>query len=522
MSTTPLVQRGPADQSLVSAMLDPAFYPKPPARVMHLETHISDVFFANDLVYKIKKPVRFSFLDFSTLARRRHFLQEELRLNRRLAPSVYLGVMPISLDESGWRLGGWTKPVEYTLVMRRLPDKQMLPFLLETGQVTAQMMVDLATLLEKFHADAKIVRDIDPKAYLADIEARWNENLAWLKSHLCATEQATWRRIESFGTGFMAAHGDLLARRAAEGRVRDVHGDLHAEHICFAPEGIQIFDCIEFDANLRRCDLASEIGFLSMDLRVRGGKSLVERFLGSYGRQVGDAEMRQLLPFFECYRALVRAKVHTLRSIDWNDEAARYFRFAGQVAWRQIKPFILIVCGLTGSGKSTLSRLLTDRIGLAVINSDGLRKRLAGFTDRPPALFNEGLYSAAMTGKTYGAMARQAERQIAKGSGAILDATFMLRAQREKFIRLAEKYGVPLLVVHCSAGERAIEERLRQRAARGTDISDGRWEIYVEQKSTAEPVEEIASSQYLELNTDSAPEKLASLCEEFLLWRLGP
>ena len=170
--------------SLVQAMLNADFYPKPAGEVAHLETHISHLFFAGELVYKVKKSVRYSFLDFSTLEKRRYFLQEELRLNRRLAPSVYIDVLPIAFDDLGWRLGGRAEPAEYTLVMRRLPDKRMLPFLLETGQVTAAMMRDLAALLARFHSDAERVTGIDPDQYAALVQAQWNDNLADLSQSL--------------------------------------------------------------------------------------------------------------------------------------------------------------------------------------------------------------------------------------------------------------------------------------------------------------------------------------------------
>jgi uncharacterized protein len=506
-----------SQESLVAAMMEPAFYPRPPAVVTHRETHISHLFFAGDLVYKVKKAVRFSFLDFSTLAKRRHFLQEELRLNRRMAPSVYLGVMPIGFDESGWRLGGWAEPAEYTLVMRRLPEKRMLPFLLETKQLTVEMIAELATLLAGFHASAEIVRGIDPSDYLSTVQKQWDENLAELEPFLESSadhESMGW--IKSFGAEFIMKHRDLLARRVRDGWVRDVHGDLHAEHICFAPEGIQVFDCIEFNAHLRRCDLAAEIGFLLMDLSVRGGEFLVEPFLTRYGQRIHDAEMDQLLPFFECYRALVRAKVHALRLGQWNDEAARYFSFARRLTWEPLKPFLVLVCGLTGSGKSTLGRELARRLGLTVINSDVVRKQIAGNSGRQTVSLNQGIYSPTMTEKTYAAMTRAAKQQVLLKHGAILDATFIRRAQREKIARLAERYGIPLLVIHCSTPDAITQNRLRRRAAQGTDISDGRWDIYVAQKAAAEPPDEIATSRRLELDTDAPLEQLASHCEIFL------
>ena len=206
-----------AQDALVAAMMHPEFYPKPPDSVSHKETHISHIFFAGELVYKVKKPVRYSFLDFSTLEKRRYFLQEELRLNRRLAPSVYIDVLPIAFDDLGWRLDGRAAPAEYTLVMRRLPDERMLPFLLDTGQVTGAMMTELAALLARFHTDAERVTDIDPDQYPALVQAQWNDNLAELArapSQVIDTENC--HAIEKFGAEFFPRHCETLKRRAGK------------------------------------------------------------------------------------------------------------------------------------------------------------------------------------------------------------------------------------------------------------------------------------------------------------------
>jgi hypothetical protein len=508
--------------SLIAAMMRPAFYPKPPDEVTHKETHISHLFFAGDLVYKVKKAVRFSFLDYSTLAKRRHYLQEELRLNRRLAPSVYLGVMPIGFDEAGWRLGGWAEPAEYTLVMRRLPDKRMLPFLLDTGQVNGEMMADLAQLLAGFHGTAERVGEMQLNDYPAPLAQKWQENVADLEPFLGqAAERETLQAIIDSGRKFLQAHNDLLVRRAIQGWVRDVHGDLHAEHICFAPEGIQIFDCIEFSAGLRRCDLASEIAFLLMDLTVRGGESLCEPFLARYRQLLPDPDLPTLLPFFECYRALVRAKVHALRLGRWNEESARYFAFAQRFIWEQRKPFVVLISGFSGSGKSTLARALSQRLGMLVSNSDIVRKTLAGKAGRYQVPLHADIYSPAFTEKTYAKMARDAEKQILLGKGAILDATFGRKAQRRKIVQLAAKYKVPLLLIHCSSDEVTTERRLRHRTAQGADVSDGRWEIYVAQKAVYEPLNEFPPEHVLELETDAPIEQLVRDCERFLRSRLG-
>jgi uncharacterized protein len=512
---------GWTQESLIEAMMKPAFYPKPPDEVTHKETHISHLFFAGDLVYKVKKAVRFSFLDYSTLAKRRYYLQQELQLNRRLAPSVYLGVMPIVCDESGWRLGGWAEPREYTLVMRRLPEKRMLPFLLETQQVTPHMMRDLGEHLAKFHSIAERSHAVDPAAYLSIMEDRWNGNLTDIEPFLESwADHEALKAIKSFGAEFMRSHRDLLIRRATQGWIRHVHGDLHAEHICFAPEGIQIFDCIEFSATLRCCDLASEIAFLLMDLTVRGGGSLREPLITGYRELLKDPELPHLLPFYECYRALVRTKVNALRLGKWNEAASQYFRYAARLTWQPFQPFLVLICGLSGSGKSTLARELGQRLGMAVINSDVLRKVIAGKRGRDVAPLSQGIYSPTMTAKTYTRMARQAERQILMGQGAILDATFVRKSQREKMAQLAAKHKIPIFVIRCFATDELTQRRLAARAAEGRDVSDGRWEIYLNQKTAHEPLDEIPSAQRLDLDTALPVEELGRAVESFLRSRL--
>ena len=502
-------------EALVAAMMDPDFYPKRPLEVTHKETHISHLFFVGELVYKVKKAVRYSFLDYSTLGRRRHFLSEELTLNRRLAPSVYLAVVPITIGEMGWQLGGEGEPIEYALVMRRLSEKRMLRFLLETHQVTAEMIRELADVLARFHARAERVKLAEASEYPNAVEKQWNDNLTDLEPFLgTLIDSEIVTTLKNCGARFIDRNRDLLIQRAKQGWIRDVHGDLHCEHVCFAPEGIQIFDCIEFSSKLRCCDLASEIAFLLMDLEVRGGEAWVEPFLACYRQLSDDPELPVLLPFHQSYRALVRGKVHALRGS--NDMAVRYFRFATRFTWKTLKPFLVILCGLTGSGKSTLARELGERLGMPVINSDGVRKAMAQKFGRRVVAFKAGIYNPAMTEKTYARMVRDAEKQLRNESGAILDATFGQKRHREKVIRLAQKHRVALLVIHCVASEETTKKRLAQRALEGKDISDGRWGIYVQQAAAYQPLDDIPAASCLELKTEQSLEHLARSSEKFL------
>jgi predicted kinase len=407
--------------------------------------------------------------------------------------------------------------------MRRLPDKRMLPFLLDTGQLTAPMMSELAELLASYHRAAPPMKNLDGDRYLAAVVSQWRENLAEIRAYagrLLGRED--YLAIERFGGAFIERQRDLFKRRAVEGWIRDVHGDLHCEHICFAPEGIQIFDCIEFSSKLRRCDLASEIGFLLMDLEARGGAALVEPFLSRYQERLADGELATLLPFAKCYRALVRGKVFALRGATGFHMARRYFRYATRLTWQAHRPFLVVLSGLTGSGKSTLARALSERTGIPAVNSDMVRKSLAGKAGRQATPFGAGIYSAPMTAKTYAELARRADKSLREKRAILLDATYMRKAQRQLLVRLAAKHGAPLLLIQCGAGDGTTRVRLAQRQVEGEDVSDGRWEVYVEQKQLWQPPDEIAPEDRLELATDRAVELLVADCERFLRRRLDP
>jgi aminoglycoside phosphotransferase family enzyme/predicted kinase len=504
-------------KSLLAAMMEPSFYPKRPSRVTHLETHISHVFLAGDFVYKIKKPVRFSFLDFSTLAKRKYFLDEELRLNRRLAPSVYLDVMPLTCDANGWHLGGDSKPLEYTLVMRRLPADRMLPFLLERDLVTGSMVEAVADIVAPFHSQAPTGNDISVRGDPEVIKKMWDENLAdvvpFVGKHLDA---GILDGLKEFGLRFLTEARDLLARRIREGKIREVHGDLHCEHVCFEPEGIQIFDCIEFSRELRCCDVASEVAFLMMDLEFRGAGELAKSFLRRYLELAPDPDLPRLLPFYKCYRAVVRGKVEGLQADDSSPKARAYFDYAYRVTWDPFKPFLVVISGLSGTGKSTLARCLSQRLGVPVISSDVMRKTIAGVSGRQTAGYAEGIYSPAMTRKTYSVMMKEGERFIQQGNGVILDATFHKKAHREFVQQLTKKYDVRVAWVFCDASEQMIQERLQKRAKEDTDPSDAGWEIYLKQKAAFEKIDDIPSERYLALDTGGSLEDQVHNVERFL------
>jgi aminoglycoside phosphotransferase family enzyme/predicted kinase len=512
LTEMPLASR----QSLVEAMLDPVFYPRRPSSVSHRETHISHLFFAGDLVYKIKKDLRYSFVDYSTLERRLFFLQEELRLNRRLAPSVYLGILPISHDEYGWLLGSDAQIAEYVLVMRRLPERRMLDYLLDTGQATAEMMDQVAQTLAPFHATAPNGRKVRSFGDPERIRGVWSQNLSDLEPFIGRTVDArTFAAIRAFGDDFLSRNYELMLHRGLDGYTRELHGDLHCEHICFAPEGIQIYDCVEFSRRFRYIDVASEVAFLTMDLQARGAAEYAKRLVSRYVELTSDLDVPKLLPFYECYRALVRAKVYSLIFPNGAVTASRYFDQAYSYTWQELKPFVVVIAGLTGSGKSTLARALGRRLGATVINSDVTRKRLAGSSGRHEQLkYGEGIYSPAMTARAYRKMIDQADNVLAAGEPVIIDATFHKAGPRALALDMAERRGASIIVIDCHAADEVVRERLAARAKERSDPSDGNWQIYLKQKDLREPFADTIPRLNLETNLPVA--QLSAKAEEFL------
>lgn len=294
---------------LIKALLDPQAYPSPPPGVELAQTQMSYVFIAGDYVYKIKKPVDFGFLDYTTLEKRLTFCIKELELNRRLCPEAYLEVVPVTDDDSRIVMDGKGAVKEYAVKMRRLPREAMMDVLLTKNKVTPEMLARVAAILVEFHRRAATDGDINQFGGLDTVIENTDENFTQTEKYIgTAISPGTYQRIKDYAEGFIKTKEALFHRRVAEGRVRDCHGDLHAAHICFG-NGICIYDCIEFNDRFRYCDVASEVAFLAMDLDHYGRPDLADGFIDAYVTASGDEELRELLNFYKCYRAYVRGKV---------------------------------------------------------------------------------------------------------------------------------------------------------------------------------------------------------------------
>jgi aminoglycoside phosphotransferase family enzyme len=295
---------------LIQAMLDPAFYPHLPKEVELIQTHISYIFLTGELVYKVKKPVDFGFLDFTTLEKRRHFCQEEIRLNRRFSPDVYLGAVPISRDGDAFHLGDDTEVVEYAVKMRRINEDHMLYRLLEGGKVESEDMERIGRHLASVYAAIPSDEKVQAFGSLDIISINIVENFEQTRKYINGpVSPEAFETIESWSLAFMKENTALFEQRVAQGSIKDCHGDLHLQHICVEGEKIYIFDCIEFNERFRFGDVASDVAFLAMDLDFNGYPDLARAFVHAYTEASGDTTLAQVLVFYKVYRAYVRAKV---------------------------------------------------------------------------------------------------------------------------------------------------------------------------------------------------------------------
>lgn len=493
-----------APSPVVAAMMERAFYPHAPDRVELRQTHISHVFLAGEHVYKVKKPVRFAFLDFSTLERRLRFSREELRLNRRLAPDVYLGVAPILPKERGFQLGPEEseppEAVEYAVHMRRLPEARALDRLLAQGRIGEPAIRRIVDTIVPFHREASTraaKRWGSSTAIRELVRENWTETERFVGKTLSAERFA---EIRGFFDRALVDLAPRMDERMRAGRVREGHGDLRAEHIVLADGGVSIFDAVEFSERLRTVDVASEIAFLVMDLDFLGAPLLARRLAELYAEATGDPDLFVVLPFYACHRAAIRGKVESLKSEETEVSSAerdnararagRYFQLAARYTRAPSASALVLVCGLPASGKTTVARALADVTGFSVFHSDGVRKRLAGAD--PGARTEEAmlsiLYGEAFQRATYDKLFACAAESLDVLLGAIVDATFRERRERQRFVELARSRGVLALVVECRVGENQVRRRMEARAQSERSLSDATLEVYLRARETFEPI----------------------------------
>jgi uncharacterized protein len=489
-----------AQKRLVAALLDPARSPLGGDHVTLIETHISYVLLTGHFAYKIKKSVNLGFLDFRTLAARRFYCQEELRLNRRLAPALYLDVVAITGSSDAPTLGGDAAAIEYAVKMREFPQDALASHALSCGQLSHAHIDALATQVAAFHrTTARATAESafgTPQAVLA-LALR---NVTELSPLLEAKEDLA--DLGALADWIRAKHGgcnEAMTRRRAQGFIRECHGDLHLGNIALLHDQPVVFDCIEFNEHMRWIDVISEVAFTMMDLQSRGRIDLAYRYLNTYLEASGDYDGLGVLGFYLVYRAMVRAKVACLRARQFGAGAAAATLIAeyhhniqlAQTYARPTRPAIVITHGFAGSGKTTLSQTLLERVGAVRVRTDIERKRLHGMqpTDRSDPAIASGLYAAGATEETYRRALSLTQAAVAAGFMVIVDGAFLQLWQRQLFRNLATERRISLVIVDLVASEVTLRQRIVRRLRAATDASDADLAVLAHQRQIEEPLE---------------------------------
>jgi uncharacterized protein len=487
----------PAVPEMVAALAEPKAYSPQVDSVELVETHISWVFLAGEFAYKFKKPIDLGFLDFRARARRLHFCHEELRLNRRLAPEIYLDIVGARATPQGWRVGTLSDDAEPAVRMRRFPAAARLDRQLETGLLAGETLEAFAVELAHFQRALPPARPEQgfgssaaaARPALANFEALPREGLApGIAGSLEELQAWTQRRA-----GLLAGRFDA---RLVAGFIREGHGDLHLANLVMLDGRIRAFDGIEFDPALRWIDVQSEVAFLLMDLESRGHAVLGWRFYNSWLAALGDYDGLALLDWYLVYRHLVRAKIDGIRLAQAGLAAAEVERLKGRQAGHigfaaqhahPPPPLLVLMHGVSGSGKSHLAGRLAPLLPAAWVRSDLERKRLHGIDPLASAAagLGAGLYDAASTERTYARLADIARTALGAGFSLIVDAAFLETGRREEFIRLALEHGARPVVLACHAPREVLRERVASRHGDASDADLAVLEAQLSRTSTA-------------------------------------
>jgi hypothetical protein len=483
-----------AHPDVIAALLRPEAYAHPVREPRLVETHISWVLLTGDWAYKIKKPVKLEFLDFSTLALRKHYCEEELRLNRRLSSGLYDGVVAIGGDPRAPRVG--VEPaLEYAVRMRQFRRDAEADRRLAAGRLGLSELRALGAGIGRFHLGAATAGSDSAYGEPEEVWRSAAENFAEVGRHVRAdTERRALARLARWSEERFRALRGSFARRKSEGWIREGHGDLHLTNLVQRDEGLTAFDCLEFDPRLRWIDVVCDVAFLVMDLELRGRDDLAYGFLDAYLEATGDYGGAEVLDFYRVYRSLVRAKVAALRAAQVAEpEGARErarCRAHLRLALRYVqprRPRLLLMHGYSGSGKSWLGERLAVLLPALRVRSDVQRKRLAGL-DALAASHSgvaAGLYAPGQSRRTYAQLERIVREVLRSGESVVVDAAFLQRDQRAAFLRLARELRVPCAIVDCVAEPSVLEARIRRRAG---DASEADTAVLAYQQRVAEPL----------------------------------
>lgn len=456
-----------------------------------IQTHISWVLLSEDKVYKIKKPVDFGFLDYTTIDKRLEFCKKEVELNRRLAEEIYEGISTINERDGELYIDEDGDVVDYAVRMKRMPQDRMMDVLIKNNLITDEEIEALAKKVAEFHKKAKTDDYISSFGSLETNKFNTDENFQQTEDAVGEfITQFQYESLKRFTDEFYKKNQELFDKRIKEKKIRDCHGDMYSRNICIVnKDRIFIYDCIEFNERFRYSDVASDVAFLLMDLENLERWDLSDKFLKSYLEYSSDESLNDVLGFYKIYRAYVRGKIAFFQNN--KEEANKYFDLAFGYLPKEYKPKVLVFSGLSGSGKSTVALELSKRYGFVVLSSDVIRKRLAGLSlnDKEMVSFGEGIYSMEMTKKTYSKMFEDAYQLVRIGKSVILDATFLRNSSRSAVERLFKRLGIKPVIVFFDIDDETAKKHFEKREKENS-ISDGRFEIYLKQKEILEKPED--------------------------------
>jgi len=494
----------------ISTMLEPDVYNHPVKHIELIETHISWVILTGDFAYKIKKPVDFGFLDFSTLEKRRTYCEQELRLNRRMTAGIYLDVVSISVVRGKPVISDCGPVLEYAVKMTQFPQSSQLDNMLLAGELSADHMEAIAHMLANFHQTIQPAADVSNSGSADRVYLPVKENFDQIEEHLLTRQYAdALETLQQWSRSEFLTLKPVFEKRKRDGFVRECHGDLHLRNLVWLNDRPVAFDCIEFNAELRWIDVISDMAFLLMDLHGRGQHQLANRFLNSYLEDTGDYAGLSVLTFYLCYRAMVRAKVDALRleqktlTEHEREQSRREFESYLALATgyrRQATAKLIIMRGVSASGKSTVSRELIDAMGAIRIRSDVERKRLFNIdsADSNPVDIDSGIYSKEATRQTYSRLAELSSGLIGNGYSVIVDAAFLKYEQRAEFQSLANCLAVPYVILEIWAPDDVLRQRIK---ARKHDVSDADIAVLEHQLKNWQPLHKDESGAVVSVNT---------------------
>jgi len=490
-------------KEIIKFLNNPESYSRPVKKVKHIQTYISDVFLTGKFAYKIKKPVNYGYLNFTTLAKRKFFCQQELQLNRRLSREIYLEVLPITEKDGKLKLGGSGKPVEYILKMKEIPQQYLMNKLIGKNKITKRIFDKLAQIVANFHARAETSKKISFFGSLKIINKNWQENFSQSKPFIGKTiGSADWKFLKKSVEKFIKQNKKIFNQRIKEKKIKDCHGDLHKGNIFIAPEKIYVFDCIDFNKRFRYQDVISEIAYFAMEMDFAGKKELSSYFIDQYFKFSKDQKLINLLLFYKCYRAYIRGKVggFSLNNSDLSKKqkeanikkVREYFVLAKKYAQEMNKSILVVGAGLPGIGRSTRLKFLAQKINAVILDSDIIRRQIKVIT-----------YDKKSKLKVYQKMIDSAEKYLRQGKNVILDATFSKKEYRILLDKLIKKTKPDFYFIEFYCSDKIARQRLEKRS-KEKSFSQADWRVYQIIKKEFELIKN--QRNYFRINTVEVPE----------------